>query len=218
MQIAVVDLGVGNLRSVQQAVTTVAPDADVVLTSDAQTLLNADKIVLPGQGAVGTWFQELEQRGLSNALQTCLAEKPLLGICVGMQALFEHCEEDGGQQGLGLFKGSVRHFKHFHTERTEQDERLKIPQMGWNQVFQLRDHPLWSGIANDSHFYFVHSYCANTAPDSDLGVVYGGADYGHKFIAAVGRDNVFAVQFHPEKSHENGLRLLKNFTDWNGLT
>lgn len=220
MRIAVVDLGVGNLRSVKQAVSTVAPNADVVLTSDASTLLDADKVVLPGQGAVGTWFKELHDRGLEGAIQTCLSEKPLLGICVGMQALFDHCEEDGGRQGLGLFHGSVKHFSNFHRDHSESDSkpatRLKIPQMGWNQVFQLRDHPLWNGIDDDSYFYFVHSFCANTAPDSDLGVVYGGADYGHKFIAAVGRDNVFAVQFHPEKSHDNGLKLLKNFTDWNG--
>jgi len=220
MRIAVVDLGVGNLRSVQQAVSTVAPNANVVLTSDANTLLESDKIVLPGQGAVGTWFSELQNRGLEDAIKTCLDEKPLLGICVGMQALFDYCEEDGGRQGLGLFKGSVRHFSNFHpvvgASEYSSSPRLKIPQMGWNQVFQLRDHPLWDGIDDDSYFYFVHSFCANTAPDSDLGVVYGGADYGHKFIAAVGRDNVFAVQFHPEKSHDNGLRLLKNFTDWNG--
>lgn len=225
MQIAVVDLGVGNLRSVKQAVSAVAPNANVILSSDAQTLLNADKVVLPGQGAVGTWFSELSSRGLEQALTTCMAEKPLLGICVGMQALFDYCEEDGGRQGLGLFHGSVKHFSHFHNARqsnldstgsNQAVERLKIPQMGWNQVFQLREHPLWKGIDDNAYFYFVHSFCANTAPDSDLGVVYGGADYGHKFIAAVGRDNVFAVQFHPEKSHDNGLALLKNFTDWNG--
>lgn len=216
MQIAVVDLGVGNLRSVTQAVITVAPDAEVILTSDAESLVRADKVVLPGQGAVGTWFDELKQRELTEALDECLGQKPLLGICVGMQALFDYCEEDGGQAGLGLFNGSVKHFSHFHKGRTAEQERLKIPQMGWNQVFQLREHPLWKGIDDDSYFYFVHSFCANTAPDSDLGVVYGGADYGHKFISAVGRDNVFAVQFHPEKSHDNGLKLLKNFTDWDG--
>ena len=216
MQIAIVDLGVGNLRSVRQAVTAVASNADVIVTSDADALLRADKIVLPGQGAIGTWFRELEQRNLNQALDTCLQEKPLLGICVGMQALFDQCEEDGGCNGIGLFKGAVRHFSHFHEDRSLDDPRLKIPQMGWNQVFQLRDHPLWAGIEDNAYFYFVHSYCANTAPDSDLGVVYGGADYGHHFIAAVGRDNVFAVQFHPEKSHDNGLQLLKNFTDWNG--
>jgi len=133
---------------------------------------------------------------------------------VGMQAMFTHCEEDGGREGLGLFDGTVKHFRHFHKDG--QSTRLKIPQMGWNQVFQLQDHPLWHGIADNSHFYFVHSYCANTNPDADLGMVMGGADYGHKFIAAVGRNNVFAVQFHPEKSHDNGLRLLKNFTLWDG--
>ncbi len=216
MQIAVVDLGVGNLRSVKQAVTTVADNADVILTSDASQIAQADKVVLPGQGAVGTWFNELKERGLEQAISTALDEKPMLGICVGMQALFDYCEEDGGQQGLSLFNGSVRHFEHFHADRSAEDERLKIPQMGWNSVFQLRDHPLWHGIDDESYFYFVHSYCANSAPDADLGMVYGGADYGHKFIAAVGRDNVFAVQFHPEKSHDNGLKLLKNFTDWNG--
>ncbi len=235
MQIAVVDLGVGNLRSVKQAVVTVAPEADVILTSDANSLLQADKIVLPGQGAIGTWFHELKERGLGDALTQCLTEKPLLGICVGMQAMFDYCEEDGGQSGLGLFKGSVKHFSHFHTNNkhasndrmskgvpesgvrlSTQKERLKIPQMGWNQVFQIHEHPLWSGIDDNAYFYFVHSFCANTAPNSDLGVVYGCANYGHKFIAAVGRDNVFAVQFHPEKSHKNGLKLLKNFTDWNG--
>ena len=225
MQIAVVDLGVGNLRSVKQAVSAVAPNADVILSSDAQALLNADKVVLPGQGAVGTWFSELKSRGLEQALATCLLEKPLLGICVGMQALFDYCEEDGGREGLGVFHGSVKHFSHFHglddeSQKPEDSDtpadRLKIPQMGWNQVFQLREHPLWNGIDDNSYFYFVHSFCANTAPDSDLGVVYGGADYGHKFIAAVGRSNVFAVQFHPEKSHDNGLALLKNFTNWNG--
>ncbi len=216
MKIAIVDLGVGNLRSVEQAVMSVAPNAEVVLADNASTLLTADKVVLPGQGAVGTWFRELQERDLTQALNTCIAQKPLLGICVGMQALFESCEEDGGVSGLGLFRGNVRHFKHFHQELAEDGPRLKIPQMGWNQVFQLRDHPLWHGIEDNAHFYFVHSYCANTAPDSDLGVVYGGADYGHKFISAVGRNNVFAVQFHPEKSHDNGLRLLKNFTQWDG--
>ncbi len=216
MQIAVVDLGVGNLRSVKQAVVTVAPNAHVVLTSDAEVLLNSDKVVLPGQGAVGTWFTELRARGLESALSACLSEKPLLGICVGMQALFDHCEEDGGQPGLGLFDGSVRHFSHFHAEQNKQLERLKIPQMGWNQVQQTRDHPLWQGIDDLANFYFVHSYCANVSNESAQSNVYGRTDFGHEFVSAIGRDNVFAVQFHPEKSHNNGLRLLKNFTDWNG--
>lgn len=214
MKIVVVDLGVGNLRSVNQAVTTVATNCEVVLSREPEDLLSADKVILPGQGAIGTWFKELAARNLEEALWSCLHQKPVLGICVGMQAMFTHCEEDGGREGLGLFDGTVKHFRHFHKDG--QPTRLKIPQMGWNQVFQLQDHPLWHGITDNSHFYFVHSYCANTNPDADLGMVMGGADYGHKFIAAVGRNNVFAVQFHPEKSHDNGLRLLKNFTLWDG--
>lgn len=213
MQIAVIDLGIGNLRSVAQALTAVAPNADIVVTSDATVIAAADRVVMPGQGAIGTWFSALEQRQLKDAVKTSLKEKPMLGICVGMQALFEHCEEDGGVEGLGLFEGSVRHFSNFHTESAE---RLKIPQMGWNQVSHVQDHALWHGIDDQSHFYFVHSYCANNAAGVADENVFGTADYGHEFITAVGRDNVFAVQFHPEKSHDDGLALLKNFTQWNG--
>jgi len=208
MQIAVIDFGIGNLRSVEQALNAVAADADIVVTSDANVINNADRVVMPGQGAIGTWFKALHERKLKAAVQQAIKEKPLLGICVGMQALFEHCEEDGGVEGLRLFQGSVRHFTNFHTEH------LKIPQMGWNQVTQTQSHPLWHGIEDYSHFYFVHSYCANS-PDSDV-ITFGTANYGHEFIAAVGRGNVFAVQFHPEKSHDDGLTLLKNFTQWNG--
>jgi len=213
MQIAVVDLGIGNLRSVEQALCAVAPDANVLVTSSDKVIVDADKVVLPGQGAIGSWFFALRDRGLETALHQTISEKPLLGICVGMQAMFDYCEEDGGMEGLGIFNGSVRHFKHFHN----RDERLKIPQMGWNQVAKVREHALWQGIADQSYFYFVHSYCANSAADaSQQAAVFGQADYGHQFIAAVASGNVFAVQFHPEKSHEDGLRLLKNFTEWSG--
>lgn len=212
MQIAIIDLGVGNLHSVGQALKTVASDANVVITSDANQIIDADRIVLPGQGAVGTWFNALRKRELEEAIKAAMQEKPFLGICVGMQALFDYCEEDGGMDGLGLFKGQVRHFKQFHGA----DANLKIPQMGWNQVAQLREHPLWDGIDDQSYFYFVHSYCANSSPDANLAMVYGMTDYGHQFIAAAGLNNVFAVQFHPEKSHDDGLQLLKNFTAWNG--
>lgn len=217
MQIAVIDLGVGNLRSVEQALSVVAPDENIVVTSDAHVIAQADRVVMPGQGAVGTWFKALRDRELEAVVRASLAEKPMLGICVGMQALFEHCEEDGGVDGLGLFSGSVRHFSNFH-ERANGDDspRLKIPKMGWNQVTQNQDHALWHGIADDSYFYFVHSFCANTASENGQNITYGEADYGHNFIAAVGQDNVFAVQFHPEKSHDDGLKLLKNFTQWNG--
>ena len=212
MQIVVVDLGIGNLRSVEQALCMVAPDANVLVSSDPQIIIDADKVVLPGQGAVGTWFQSLKDRELESVMRKVIDQKPMLGICVGMQALFEHCEENGGMAGLGLFKGSVRHFSHYHNA----EQHLKIPKMGWNQVSQAREHPLWHDIADQSYFYFVHSYCANTVADDAIDSSYGYADYGHRFIAAAGVKNVFAVQFHPEKSHDDGLRLLKNFTQWSG--
>ena len=211
MQIAVVDLGIGNLRSVEQALVAVAPNANVIVTSDASVIESAERVVMPGQGAIGTWFNALKERELSGAVQQAISEKPMLGICVGMQALFERSEEDGGVDGLGFFEGSVRHFNNFHQE---QDSLLKIPQMGWNQVKQTQEHALWHGIDDQAHFYFVHSFCANS-PAGDS-IAYGQANYGHEFIAAVGRDNVFAVQFHPEKSHDDGLALLKNFTQWSG--
>lgn len=219
MQIAIVDLGVGNLRSVEQAVRTVAPDYDVVVTSDGSVIDSADKVILPGQGAVGSWFRELDQRELRAPVCKALEEKPLLGICVGMQALFEFCEEDGGQPGLGVFDGQVVHFQHYHALNTDSDtadERVSIPQMGWNQVSQVQPHPMWSGIDDQAHFYFLHSYCANLTEGQSPDAVTGSADYHHEFIAAAGRDNVFATQFHPEKSHDDGLQLISNFCGWNG--
>ena len=229
MQIAVIDLGIGNLRSVEQALVTVAPDADIVITADVALIDTADKVVLPGQGAIATWFTALAERQLKPVLQRALEEKPLLGICVGMQALFDFSEEDGGIEGLGLFSGSVQHFRNFHSpiptisvnrEHKREDRpaynRLKIPHMGWNQVSQTHDHPLWVGIENNACFYFVHSYCANFDGEADTNVIKGETDFGHKFVSAVGRNNIFAVQFHPEKSHTDGLQLLSNFTQWNG--
>jgi len=184
------------------------------VSSDPTVIDQADRVVMPGQGAVGTWFKALTDRKLEDVVRTSLASKPMLGICVGMQALFEHCEEDGGVDGLGLFNGSVRHFSNFHLDNSSNNQqRLKIPKMGWNQVVHTQEHALWHGISDQAHFYFVHSFCANT---TDSNIIYGEANYGHDFIAAVGRDNVFAVQFHPEKSHDDGLTLLKNFTQWNG--
>lgn len=229
MQIAVVDLEIGNLRSVEQALKAVAPNADIVVTRSPEVVANCDKLVLPGQGAIGTWFHYLTKFGLKESVIESFNSKPVLGICVGMQAMFSRSAEDGGVAGLGLFDGKVEHFSKFHDDpRASVDaqsdpvedellseKHLKIPQMGWNQVAQS-PHPLWQGIADYSYFYFVHSYCANLDADSDDSVVLGEADYGHRFIAAVGRDNVFAVQFHPEKSHDDGLCLLKNFSDWNG--
>ena len=214
MRIAIVDLGIGNLRSVEQALKVVAHENDICVTHDPVLIDAADKVVLPGQGAVGTWFAALQERGLTEVITKALDEKPLLGICVGMQALFKFCEEGGGVEGLGLFDGSVKHFRNFHAPGAYATHKLKIPQMGWNQVSQKNDHSLWYNIADQAHFYFVHSYCANLDDNSQQDCVYGTADYGHEFIAAVGRKNVFAVQFHPEKSHRDGLQLLKNFSDW----
>lgn len=211
MHIAIVDLGVGNLRSVEQAVKTVAPDAYVHVTADLASIDAADKLILPGQGAIGTWFAQLNERGLGPSLERAKTTKPLLGICVGMQAMFDFCAEDGGMPGLGWFAGRVEHFSKFHV--TTDGPSLKIPQMGWNTVKQTQAHPLWHNIEDLAYFYFLHSYCANT---SDSTKVLANADYGHTFVAAVGAENVFATQFHPEKSHADGLQLLRNFTQWNG--
>ena len=214
MHIAVIDLGIGNLRSVAQAVLAVNDGAEVTVTSDAAVVDNADKVILPGQGAVGSWFRELNARHLTQAVNRALSEKPLLGICVGMQALFSYCEEDGGLDGLGVFDGEVRHFQNFLSNTEKQ--HVTIPQMGWNQVSQTQAHPLWHGIEDGSNFYFLHSYCANLSPEADDAVVAGTADYYHEYVASVARDNVFATQFHPEKSHDDGLQLIRNFCHWDG--
>jgi glutamine amidotransferase len=216
MQIAVIDLGMGNLRSVTQALASVTEGVDILLTSDAQQIESADKVVLPGQGAIGSWFTQLEQRGISTAVSNAIQSKPLLAICVGMQALFTYCEEDGGVEGLNVFDGEVRHFSHFHPPLVNQNEKMKIPHMGWNRVTQAQPHPLWQNIDDGAYFYFVHSYAANLRDGANTESVCGISDYGHKFVAAIARKNLFAVQFHPEKSHEDGLQLLSNFANWKG--
>jgi glutamine amidotransferase len=207
--ITIVDLGMGNLRSVENALKKVAPDQTIKVSSNEQHIYDAERVVLPGQGAIGTWFQAFRKLSLSAALEDAIKNKPLLGICIGQQAMFEHCDEDGGVTGLGLFKGQVRHFKQFHS----RSANLKTPQMGWNQVNQKQSHPLWKGIPDQTWFYFVHSFCANAENAADI---YGETDYGHNFTAAVGKKNIFAVQFHPEKSQHAGLQLLNNFTQWDG--
>ena len=211
MKIAIADLGIGNLRSVEHAVASVASAAEVVVTHDAREIAAADKLILPGQGAVGTWFEQVDQRGLREVLEVARCEKPVFGICVGMQAMFEHCAEDNVGEALGWVAGEVQHFKH----QLDENSRLKIPHMGWNKVQQF-EHPLWHKIEDHSHFYFVHSYCGvlnRTQPQAE---VVGTAEYGAEFIAAVAFENVFATQFHPEKSHADGLQLLRNFIVWDG--
>lgn len=211
MSIAVVDYGMGNLRSVAKALEHVAPNREVLVTSDAEVIDNADHVVFPGQGAARDCMHELHQRRLHQVVLKAAAEKPFLGICMGMQVLVSHSEENGGVDCLGLYPGNVRFFgEHL---QDENGELLKIPHMGWNQVKHVHDHPLWHGIRDNSRFYFVHSYYV--VPE-DASLVLGQTNYSRDFASAIGRDNVFAIQCHPEKSAADGLQLLKNFTDWNG--
>jgi glutamine amidotransferase len=206
--IAVIDYGMGNLRSVSKALERVAGDKQVIVTADPALVAAAERVVFPGQGAMPDCMRELEERGLRPAVIAAAKEKPFLGICIGLQMLFEHSEE-GNVAGLGVFAGDVRHFP--DAQMVGPDGlRLKVPHMGWNQVQQQR-HALWGDIEEGARFYFVHSYCVQPA---DANVVMGTTEYGIPFTCAVGRDNIFAVQFHPEKSAQDGLQLLKNFVEW----
>ena len=206
--LVIADLGTGNLRSVSNAIKHVAGNLSVTLSGDAQTIRSADMLVLPGQGAIGTWFSQVNrENSLEAALRDRLANVPVLGICLGLQALYDSSDEDGGVHGLGLLAGDVVRFD------TASDPSRKIPHMGWNQVDQVQDHPLWRGIGNHEYFYFVHSYYARS---TDSEQVFGQCEYGPRFTAAAGKDNFFATQFHPEKSHHAGLKLLENFVNWNG--
>ncbi len=206
--IAIVDYGMSNLHSVHRALAAAArDDARVTVVTDCDGIAAADKIVFPGQGAALDCMNALNADGLADAIVQAAAEKPFLGICMGLEVLLERSEENGGTACLGVFAGDVRRF-----EGTPRPGR-KIPHMGWNQVRQRTAHPLWRDIADDSHFYFVHSYY--TAP-SDRRIVAGTADYGDDFACAIADGFVFAVQFHPEKSAANGLQLLHNFVHWEG--
>ena len=209
--VAVVDYGMGNLRSVSQAVQHVARGSgfDVVVTADPQVVCDADRLVLPGQGAMRDCMRELRESGLLQPLLQAAASKPLFGVCVGMQMLLDRSEE-GPTESLGLIHGEVLKFD--LAGRLQPDgSRFKVPQMGWNQVWQ-KPHPLWDGVADGSYFYFVHSFYART---SDARHSIGEADYGARFTAAIARDNIFATQFHPEKSADHGLALYRNFLNWN---
>ncbi|MBI3901383.1 MAG: imidazole glycerol phosphate synthase subunit HisH [Nitrosomonadales bacterium] len=211
--IAVVDYGMGNLRSVHQALRKVAPDASIVVTDDPCVVAQATRVVFPGQGAMPDCMREMDARGLRTAVLEAAKSKPFLGICIGLQMLFEHSAE-GDIPGLGVLPGRVVRFA-AHL-RDERGVKLKVPHMGWNQVHQgcgsAHEHPLWQGIAQDARFYFVHSYYVQT---DDAQLVQAGSSYPQPFTCAVARGNLFAVQFHPEKSARDGLRLLKNFVNWN---
>jgi glutamine amidotransferase len=208
VDIAVVDYGMGNLRSVQQAVRKVAPNASVSVTDDAKVIAAAGRVVFPGQGAMPDCMRELDSRGLRQAVLDAAHNKPFLGICIGLQMLFEHSAE-GNVPGLGVLPGEVVRFA--HDLKDAQGSKLKVPHMGWNQV-NHKDHILWNGIAQDARFYFVHSFYVQPR---DAGVVQATSDYPQPFVCAAARDNLFAVQFHPEKSAADGLKLLQNFVNWN---
>jgi glutamine amidotransferase len=210
--VAVVDYGMGNLRSVAQAVMHVARDSgfDVVVTARPEEVRAAERIVLPGQGAMPDCMRELRDSGLQQSVLEAAASKPLFGVCVGMQMLLDRSHE-GPTDGLGLIPGEVIKFE--LTGRLQPDgSRFKVPQMGWNQVLQTGPHPIWSGVPDASYFYFVHSYYARP---SDARHSVGETDYGTRFTAAIARDNIFATQFHPEKSADQGLALYRNFLQWN---
>jgi len=210
MTVAVIDYGMGNLRSVTKALEHVT-DAPVLLSSDADVIDAAERVVFPGQGAARDCMKAIDDNGLREVILRAAAEKPFLGICMGMQVLVEHSEENEGTDCLGFFPGRVRYFG--DDLRDAGGQRLKVPHMGWNQVRQTREHPLWQGIADGSRFYFVHSYYLETeSPDIEV----GHCEYGRGFTCAIARDNVFALQCHPEKSADAGLRLLRNFVNWDG--
>lgn len=206
--IAVIDYGMGNLRSVAKALEFVST-ARVEVTADPDVVRRADRVVFPGQGAIRDCISELQRLELTDAIRELIRTKPFLGICIGMQALMTHSEENEGVDALGVFAGEVRHFRSVLGDNA----RLKIPHMGWNRVRQTVPHPLWRGIEDGSRFYFVHSYFV--APE-DPSLTTGTSDYGVSFTAALGRGNVFATQFHPEKSQRAGLSLLANFVRWDG--
>ena len=207
--IAVVDYGMGNLRSVWQALVHVANGREVVVTADPAVLLSAERVVFPGQGAMPDCMRELDLRGLRPAVLEAAISKPFLGICIGQQMLFEHSEE-GNVPGLGVFSGQVRRFPAAQMI-SPQGEKLKVPHMGWNEVRQATPHALWKGIDDASRFYFVHSYYVDPVGRY---CVTGTTEYGIPFTSAVARDNIFAIQCHPEKSAQSGLALLSNFIDW----
>ncbi len=209
MRLAIVDYGTGNLHSVEQAVKAVADGAQVLVTNDAAQIDAADRVIFPGQGAMGDCMRCLSESGLKEAVLRALANKPVLAVCIGMQMLLEFSDENDCA-GLGLIPGKVIRFPEAALVRAN-GERLKVPQMGWNTVTQRMEHPLWSGIADKSWFYFVHSYFV--APEDDS-VAAGTSSYGLPFVCAVARDNIFATQFHPEKSAESGLKLFSNFIHW----
>ena len=212
--IAVIDYGMGNLHSVGKALEHVCPGAKISITSDPALVEEADRVVFPGVGAIRDCMGEIQRLNVGDVVSNAMKKKPVLAICVGMQALMEHSEENGGVDCLGLLPGRVKFFG--DNLQDKQGGKLKVPHMGWNNVHQTIDHPLWQGIEQDSRFYFVHSYFVDGHNNAN---VSGTCDYGTSasgFAAALSHNNLFAVQFHPEKSADAGLQLLRNFCNWMG--
>lgn len=210
--IAVIDYSMGNLHSVHKALQHVTDDK-VVITSSPDEILRADRIVFPGQGAARDCMSELHKRELVDVVKEASTSKPFLGVCMGMQVLMEHSIEGGGIDCIGLYQGTVQHFTDHVGAKDADGNRLKIPQMGWNQINQTKDHPIWKGIRDNAHFYFVHSYFVEP---TDKSLITGETEFGIKYPSVIAKDNVFAIQSHPEKSSDDGLQLLKNFTKWDG--
>ena len=209
-QIVVLDLGTGNLRSVAKAAEHASGYGWTTTVSRDPSLINAaDRVIVPGQGAIESWLAALKDDDLKSAVLYALSNKPVLAICVGMQALFDYDHEHGGHQCLGLFKGEVVRFEQGKLDA--QGHAMKVPQMGWNQLKITASHPLWQGIKDNSWFYFLHSYYVN-AIEKDY--VVGETHYGVTYTSAVARDNIFAIQCHPEKSHDSGIKLIENFINW----
>ena len=211
-KVAVVDYGMGNLRSVSQAVQHVAQGSgfEVIVTSRPEEVRTAERVVLPGQGAMPDCMRELRESGLLDAVLEAAAQKPLMGVCVGMQMMLSRSEE-GPTDGLGLIGGDVLRFR-LEGQFQPDGSRYKVPQMGWNQVVQVQQHPIWAGVPDSAWFYFVHSFYAQP---SDRRHSAGETEYGQRFTCALARDNIFATQFHPEKSADHGLALYRNFLHWN---
>jgi len=211
-KVIIVDYGMSNLHSVFSALTKVSNGKfDIQISKDPSAINNCDRVVFPGQGAAADCMRQINQYGLGKSIQQAASEKPFLGICMGMQVLLEHSEENNGTECLGLLKGSVKAFsKDFEKANISE---LKIPHMGWNTINQTLDHPIWAGIAQHSYFYFVHSYYVNLTDSKQSA---GMTDYGIEFSSVLADGKVFAMQCHPEKSADNGLQLLTNFLNWNG--
>jgi len=208
-RIAVLDYGMGNLRSVSKAIEHVAGNAEVRVTDDHAYIKAADRVVFPGQGAARDCMTAIADHHLNQAILEAAGNKPFLGICMGLQVLMQHSQENNGTGLLGLYAGNVVRFS--GQAKADNGLPLKIPHMGWSPVHQVNDHPLFSGIESGSRFYFVHSYYVQP---EDKSLTAASTDYGETFVSAIARDNLFAVQFHPEKSADAGLHLLENFVNW----